>query len=151
MVRPVLDAVSQDIDGAALGDLALQPGQKLAPRRSVLVKRERFGHFGCVAFKEGVKLGQVDTVLAVVVARVATDPPGAIARGLFRHTITRRCHPARTGTVSAVQMSRSRPRSLVSVFMLRLPRPLCRVALFSVLVPFEQASIERIQLLGFVL
>src|SRR6266542_2787373 len=36
MVRAVLDPVPQHVDGAALGDLALQAGEELAPRRAVL-------------------------------------------------------------------------------------------------------------------
>ena len=40
VVRAVSDAVAQHVDGAALGDLALQPGQELASRRTVLVQRQ---------------------------------------------------------------------------------------------------------------
>ena len=36
LVRPVLDPAPQHIDDAALRDLPLQPGQELAPRRTVL-------------------------------------------------------------------------------------------------------------------
>ena len=49
MVRPVLDAVAQHVDGAALADLALQAGQELAPRRAVLAEVERLGRLGCVS------------------------------------------------------------------------------------------------------
>ena len=38
VVRAVLDAIAQHIDHAALGDLALQPGEELAPGRAVVVE-----------------------------------------------------------------------------------------------------------------
>ena len=41
MVRPVLDAVAQHVDHAALADLALEAGEELAPRRAVVVEVER--------------------------------------------------------------------------------------------------------------
>ena len=40
VVRAVPNAVAQHVDGAALGDLALQPRQELPPRRTVLVQRQ---------------------------------------------------------------------------------------------------------------
>ena len=49
VMRPVLDAVAQHVDHAALGDLALQPGQELAPRRAVLAEVERSATSGCVS------------------------------------------------------------------------------------------------------
>ena len=36
-VRPVLEALAQQVDGAALVDFALQPGQELAPGGAVLL------------------------------------------------------------------------------------------------------------------
>ena len=35
LVRPVLDALAEHVDGPALGDFPLQPGQEDAPRRAV--------------------------------------------------------------------------------------------------------------------
>ena len=49
MVRPVLDAVAQHVDHAALGDLALQPGEELLPRGPVVIEIERLASFGWVA------------------------------------------------------------------------------------------------------
>ncbi len=42
-MRSVLDAVPQDIDRAALADLALQSGQELPSRRAVGIEVQRFG------------------------------------------------------------------------------------------------------------
>ena len=44
--RSVLDPVAQHVDGAALDDLALQPGQERTPRRTVLGERERLRGLG---------------------------------------------------------------------------------------------------------
>ena len=52
MVRPVLHAVPQDVDRAALTDLALQPSEELTPCRAVLTEGERFGHFGLCRVQE---------------------------------------------------------------------------------------------------
>jgi hypothetical protein len=41
VMRPVLESMAQYVDRAALGDLALQAGQELAPRRAVLSQVER--------------------------------------------------------------------------------------------------------------
>ena len=41
VVRAVLDALAQHVDDAALGDLALEPREELAPRRAVVVEVER--------------------------------------------------------------------------------------------------------------
>ena len=78
MVRAVLDAVAQHVDGAAPGDLALQAGQELAPGRPVLVEGEGLGHLGLGLAQEGRELGQVQAVLAVVVLgdrRRSSRPP----------------------------------------------------------------------------
>ena len=37
LVGAMLDAVPQHIDGSALGDLALEPGQELASRRPIII------------------------------------------------------------------------------------------------------------------
>ncbi len=54
-----------------LADLALQPGQELAPRRAVLVQGQRLGRLGLGGAQEGGELDQIDAVLAVVVVGVA--------------------------------------------------------------------------------
>ena len=75
---PCLDAVAQHLDGSALGDLALQPRQELAPRRPVLVQRQdASAASGWVVAQERGKLGEINAILAVVVviaARAPADP-----------------------------------------------------------------------------
>ena len=44
VVCAVPDTVAQNFDGAALGDLVLQTGRKLALRWAVRVQRQRLGH-----------------------------------------------------------------------------------------------------------
>lgn len=78
LVRAVLEAMAQHVDGAALADLSLQAGQELAPRRAVLAKVERLGHAGLGGPQERRELRQVHAVLAVVVGRLAADPPGTV-------------------------------------------------------------------------
>ena len=48
-MRAVLDALAQHVDHAALGDLALQPGEELLPRGLVVLEVERLASFGWVA------------------------------------------------------------------------------------------------------
>ena len=48
-MRPVLDPVAQDVDDAALADLALQPGEELLARRAVLIEIEGAERGGWVA------------------------------------------------------------------------------------------------------
>ena len=70
----VLDAVTEHVDGAAPGDLTLQPGQEAAAGRTVFMEGERFSDFrlGCV--QENRELDQIDAVFALVVVRVAATP-----------------------------------------------------------------------------
>ena len=69
------DAVAQHLDGSSLGDLALQPRQELPPRRPVLVERERLGDLGLGGMRRNAaELGEIDAILAVVVAMVAGAP-----------------------------------------------------------------------------
>ena len=75
MRRPVLDAAAQHVDGAALGDLSLQPGEELAPGGAVLGERQRFGGLGPGRAQEGRELGEVDAVLAVVVVGFPQHQP----------------------------------------------------------------------------
>ena len=70
----VSDAVAQHLDGASLRDLALQPRQELAPRRPVLIQCQSLGGLRLGVMQEGRKLGEIDAVLAVVVAMVAGAP-----------------------------------------------------------------------------
>ena len=122
LVRPVLDAVAQHVDDAALADLALQAGQELAPRRAVLVEVERLGRLGLGGLQEGAELRQVDAVLAVVVLGLAADPagrrrsPAARARSpaLRRVAGRGRSAPCRSGVRGPSRWCRS--------FMLRPPR-----------------------------
>ena len=85
-MRPVLDAVTQHVDGAALGDLALQPGQEFAPRWAVFGQSQRFRSLGLGRTQEGRELDQIDAVLALVVVEVAAAPAyPAVAGGRFGH------------------------------------------------------------------
>ena len=70
----MLDAVAQHLDGASLGDLALQPRQELAPRRPILVQRQRLGDLGLGVSQELSKLGEINAILAVVVLVAAGAP-----------------------------------------------------------------------------
>ena len=84
LMGAVSDAVAQHVDGAALGNLSLQPREQLAPCRSVLGERERFRRFGLGCVQERRKLGEIDAVLAIVIAGVAAIPtnPAVTVRGL---------------------------------------------------------------------
>ena len=91
-MRPVLDAIAEHVDGPALGDFPLQPGQEDTPRRAVLAQVKgtpRCPGLGIV--EEGGELRQVYAVLAVVVLRVAAYPSGAVGgRPLACHAGPRR-------------------------------------------------------------
>ena len=81
VVRAVLDAVAQHVDGATLGDLALEPGQKLAPRGAVLVQRRGLGDLRLGGVQEGGELDAIDAVLAVVVVGTAAGPADPAVSG----------------------------------------------------------------------
>ena len=84
VVRAVLDAVAENIDGAALRDLALQAGEELATGGAVLVESESGGRVGLGGVEEGAQLDEIDAVLAVVVVMVAGGPAdAAVAGGWF--------------------------------------------------------------------
>ena len=86
----MLDAMSQHVDGAALGDLSLQPGQEPAPCRAVLRQPQRFGGPGLGGTQESCKLDPVDAVLTVIVLGIAAHPPHtAIAGRRFGHRTRR--------------------------------------------------------------
>ena len=77
VVRPVLDAVAQHVDGAALADLALEPRQELPARRSVLFELQALERLRLRLDEEGEQLADVDAVLAVVVVGPAAEPARA--------------------------------------------------------------------------
>ena len=80
----VLDAVAEDVDGAAFGDLALEAGEELAAGGAVLVEAEGGGGVGLGREEEGAELDEVDAVLAVVVVVVAGRPAyAAVGAGGF--------------------------------------------------------------------
>ena len=81
VVGPVPDAVAQHVDGAALADLPLEPGQEAAAGGAGLGQVEGLGRFGLGGAQEGGELGQVDAVLAVVVVVVAARPADAAVVG----------------------------------------------------------------------
>ena len=62
MVRAVFDPVAQNIDHAALGDLALQPRQELPSGRAIVVEIEGFGNFRLSGVKKGAELGKVTRI-----------------------------------------------------------------------------------------
>ena len=79
LVRPVLDALAEHVDGPALRDLSLQSSQELAPRRTVLAQVQRFCRVGLGGVEEGGELGEVYAVLPVVVLRISAYPARAVA------------------------------------------------------------------------
>ena len=84
--RPVLDPVTQHLDRAALDDLALQPGQERAPRRTVLRERQGLGGLRLGVTQERRELHLIDAVLAVKVVEVAAAPPdSAVTTWWFGH------------------------------------------------------------------
>ena len=92
VVRAVLDAMAQDVDGAALRDLALESGHELPPGRAALIQRERFGGVRLRGVEERGELNEIDAELAVVVVGGAGDPPDAAVTGggLRRPALLRR-------------------------------------------------------------
>ena len=76
MVRAVLDAVPQHVDDAPLGDLALEPGQELLPRRAGVRQVEMVDQVGLRGGQKRGELRQVDGEFAVVLLGVALNPAG---------------------------------------------------------------------------
>ena len=114
-MRAMLDAVTKDIDGSALVDLALEAREKLAARGTVLVKAEGRGNVGLCCVQEGAELNEVYAVFAVVVVVIARGPAEAASgRTRFAHGV-RPEGGSQGSPVSASQMRRSKPRSNVSV------------------------------------
>ena len=116
-VRAVLDAVTEHLNDATLRDLALEPRKEAAPGGAFFREVQRFGDSRLCCAEEGGELGEVHAVLAVVVVGVAARPADpAVAGG----QVPRRSRPlpgSQGWPVSEVQITRSRPRSLVSVVM----------------------------------
>ena len=82
----MVDAVAQHVDAAALGDCALESGQKFAPCWAVRGQPQRFRGFGLGRTQKGRELDQIDAVLAVVIVKVAVAPAhAAVAGGRFGH------------------------------------------------------------------
>ena len=79
MMRPMLDAIAQHVDGAALADLALQPRKKLASRRAVLAEFEMLRDFRLRLMQKHRELSKIDAVFAVIVLGHSVDPPDAIS------------------------------------------------------------------------
>lgn len=73
-MRPVLEAVAQDIDDPALGDLALELGKEFLPGRGVLVEIERRDERRLGRRDKSPELDEIDRPAAVVVVRVAAEP-----------------------------------------------------------------------------
>ena len=80
-VGPMPDAVAEDVDGAALRDLALQAGKEPAAGGTVFGQSQGRGSFGLGGVQKGSKLDQVDAVFTVVVVVVAGRPPDATVAG----------------------------------------------------------------------
>ena len=92
-MRAMLDAVAQNVDHAALADLALQAGEELATSRAVGVERQRFDERFLGSQEKAAQLHQVDAVLAVVVVRIAENPASAASywsSGLGRNVFGRK-------------------------------------------------------------
>ena len=77
-MRPVPDAIAKHVDGPSFGDLSLQTGKELAPRRAVLIEVQRFGNPGLRFSQECGKLNKVYAVLAVIILRISLGPARAI-------------------------------------------------------------------------
>jgi len=92
-VRTVSDSVLQHVDGAALRDLALKPGEEPASDGAIFARRQRSSHLRLGGMEKGGQLEQIDTVLAVMVDPASAAPadaavlgarlPGGIAGGRF--------------------------------------------------------------------
>ena len=94
--RLVLDPVAKRVDGAALADFALKPGQKRTSHRTFFGKRQRLGGFGLGVAQECRQLHQIDAVLTVVVVGIAATPPDTTITG------SGFCHCARRGGIARI-------------------------------------------------
>src|SRR5947208_6747553 len=80
VVRPMLDTVAQDVDRAALADLALEPREELPPGGTVVAQVERLGRLRLRRAQESREVRKVHAVLPVVVGGIAADVPGSSIR-----------------------------------------------------------------------
>src|SRR5262245_36648365 len=78
VVWPVLEPLAEQVDRAALADLALETRQELPPCRPVLSKVQGVGYFRLGLAQEGRKLGEIHAILSVVGLRRAADPARAV-------------------------------------------------------------------------
>lgn len=76
-MRPVLEAVSEHLDGAAGLGLPPQVREELAPGRTVGVEGQGRDQRWLGRTQEGAELNEVDAVLAIVGRRVKEQPAGA--------------------------------------------------------------------------
>ena len=84
VTRPVLDALAQDINDAALADLTPQTGQKLPAGRAIFSQGEPLDHLGLGIRHKCRKLRHIHTIFAVVVLRVARDPADVVSGRPFQ-------------------------------------------------------------------
>ena len=89
VVRPVFDAVAENVDRAPPADLALKTRKELAPRWAVFSQAERLGHPRLRVTQERRKLDQVHAVLSVVVARIPAGPAGTVGRRALSYLVLR--------------------------------------------------------------
>src|SRR4051794_1718984 len=80
-MRSVLDPLTQDVDRAAFGDLALQAGQETAARGPVVVELQCVDQMLLRGAEKAAELDEIDAVFAVVVRRIAEEPTGAAGDG----------------------------------------------------------------------
>ena len=78
---PVPNAVAEDVDGAAFGDLALETGKEFAAGGTVFGETEGRGGLWLGGVQKGSKLDQIDAVLTIVVVVVAAGPADATVAG----------------------------------------------------------------------
>ena len=74
MVLVVADAPAEDVDDAAASDLPFQAGEELTSGGVIVLERERCSDLGLGRVHERRQLGEIHTVAAVIVGRVALEP-----------------------------------------------------------------------------
>ena len=65
--RAMVDALAKNIHHAALGNFALQPGEKLLPLRPFVLQAKLGEELGLCRPQEGQEFGKIDRIVAVVV------------------------------------------------------------------------------------
>ena len=91
LVRTMLDALAQHVNGAAPGYLTLQAGQESAPRGAVLVQTKRVCGLGLGSSEEYEELGEVQAELPIVALWLSAYPTCSIACwSLAHHAALRR-------------------------------------------------------------